>query len=164
MTSSDNAGEFAFDDLPVGDYEVLAEYPGFRPAASKVQIVSEAQRALVRLENVVERYYYCERPNARAPRYHPREADGPGVVGQLLGISYKTAPERLVANAKVSLLDSTGGAKASTTSDSQGRFQFGTPPPGKYTLVVSRRRYKTQTIPLWVASKDTAELEIYMPP
>jgi outer membrane receptor protein involved in Fe transport len=39
-TASDNAGEFRFDAIPLGDYNVTVEVPGFSPAHEKVSLGS----------------------------------------------------------------------------------------------------------------------------
>lgn len=163
-------GEFAFKDLPGGEFEVVAEYeirpgwPGFfRPAASMVQITSDTQHVVVELNTQVDNFYYCGRPNTKRPQYNFRQAGGSELVGRIWRVAYGVGPQRSVPKVKVLLLDSAGKLRASTISDGEGRFDFGSPDPGKYTLVASHRGYKTQIVPLWITRKNAADVELEMP-
>ena len=45
-TTADSNGEFRFGGLPPGNYDVLVEQPGFKPAVSRVRVGSQAPRPL----------------------------------------------------------------------------------------------------------------------
>jgi hypothetical protein len=84
--------------------------------------------------------YYATRPVIPLPanmQLTPQTHEG-AMTGGLAGLSghVTDASGAVIFNARVSLLNASGGMAASTTSDNQGHYEFGDIPAGQYTLAV----------------------------
>ncbi|MGA9593865.1 MAG: carboxypeptidase-like regulatory domain-containing protein, partial [Candidatus Acidiferrales bacterium] len=93
--------------------------------------------------------YYATRPVIPLPanvQLTPQTHEG-AMTGGLAGLSGRVtdASGAVIFNARVSLLNASGGVAASTTSDNQGHYEFGDIPAGQYTLEVQSPGFqKTQ--------------------
>ncbi|MDJ0342115.1 MFS transporter [Streptomyces sp. H10-C2] len=105
-----DGGEFAFPELPGGDYTVSVNAPGFRPTALPVEVTgSGACRVAIALQ--------------------------PGT--QVRGIVRAGADRRPLPDAKVVLVDAAGNVAGTTTTGSDGAYAFTDLDAGEYSLVAS---------------------------
>lgn len=123
-TSADENGAFVIDDLPAGDYQLLARKQGFRIALSGVPVFSDGRNSVHNVEVVL----------------FPVEAGDNAVYGTVRdrnGIAIPGAQARLSGLGAESLTEH--GRSAATGAD--GRFRFEGVEPGLYMLQVEKEGF-----------------------
>ncbi|MFF1695345.1 MFS transporter [Streptomyces sp. NPDC058257] len=124
-------GEFAFGDLPAGEFTVAVNAEGHRPAAAPV-IVGDGGPGRVEIALV------------------------PGTW--LRGEVRSGADQRLLPDARVTLVDAAGNVAATATTDAEGVYAFTDLDTGEYSVIASG--YPPLSTPLRVTGPGTEALDI----
>ncbi|NUS45885.1 MAG: MFS transporter [Mycobacteriaceae bacterium] len=134
-TVTANNGEYRLDSLIGGEYTVVVSADHFRPVAAAVAVPAGGQCA--------------------------QDVELPGLA-RLLGVA-DTDEGRLVADARVSLLDSAGALIGVTHTDDDGEYMFSDLPEGQYTVVATGYPRVVSTLRVGGAETATHHLRFGYP-
>lgn len=139
VLSNDN-GFYQVQNLAPGTYRVIASAANFGSAAQDAAIASNAVTTLL----------FQLQPNP----------------GTITGTVYNEQTGAPIQNASVVIrqFSAAGPAVATTATNAQGEFAVFNLVPGTYTIIASQQSFGTQAASASVASNETTEVQLNLPP
>lgn len=133
-TESNELGEFGFESVPAGSYELRAVYPGF--VTSRVQSLQVEPAQEIAMPSIP--LYGGNRCGIPAPEHFTLVRETPG-TGAVSGIVRAINEDSIslggpVNGVAVTLTCEDGRVCGSTTTDERGRFEIGGLAPGPYWM------------------------------
>jgi len=165
QTEADKAGHFEFDNLPPGTYDLQGRYEGVEGTIYGVRIEDNSVGPLTLTADFVESVYPLSPDCGRTfwVSYEPNPTAGARVAGVLLMYPDNPSPNRLLASARIDL---TAAEKShhriSQHADENGKFEFHSVPPGRYSLCAHYRGYWKVQSTIWVTRKDTTVTKVIL--
>ncbi|MEQ9398651.1 MAG: carboxypeptidase regulatory-like domain-containing protein [Longimicrobiales bacterium] len=135
--TADAEGVFELRDMPVGVYELRLSAPGYAPADGNFAIM---------------------RPGSFVTTLTPRGTDPMLPRGRLVGRVVDVGSEQPLADVRVGLPD----ISMETLTDQDGRFAFGSVPPGRHRVDFEGLGYAPRTDTISVVAARTSDARVAM--